>query len=380
MAGYHEERKEWEKLTECCEEALTLLPHVDTNDRNKVLEHLEERLLIQLADAAEGQRDLRRARVFDERARKLWSESGTITPLVELLAADRREAEELLREGTPYEAGLTLAKAPLLYGMLLDQCGIIRTELHGLLPAMAALKVLAKALVQHGDGKDLLMAVRIQSDVNETEAILTAYEEGVLDETRRELAEKRRAAARAPVVAEGEEAAAVKTKSKAAKRKQQKRKALQKKKQEQRGMEEQEEQAEVKEEEGKEESDGNQQSMTRVEVALGGDGYGRQERRGRRKGGRGGGGRVPRVFECDRWGQRREPGGSTSALWASLSRLLLAVLGGAMYDEVHRGNVPLLPGALGLDRGYLGRVCFYQQICNNIKHKKERNQNCIEDA
>ena len=58
---------------------------------------------------------------------------------------------------------------------------------------------------------------QIQADVEETEAILAGYWEGVLEETRWELAEQRRAAGRGT-------GAAVK-KSKAPKRKQQKRNA-----------------------------------------------------------------------------------------------------------------------------------------------------------
>ncbi len=76
--------------------------------------------------------------------------------------------------------------------------------------------------------ENILRAARIQADVEETEAILAAYWEGVLEETRRELDKQRRAAMARVVAAKGEERPA--TKSKAAKRKQQKRKAQQKKK------------------------------------------------------------------------------------------------------------------------------------------------------
>jgi hypothetical protein len=68
---------------------------------------------------------------------------------------------------------------------------------------------------------DVLLAEQIRADVEETEAILNGYWEGILEETRRELAEQRRAAV--PVVAgEGRGAPVIGAKSKA---QQQKKKA-----------------------------------------------------------------------------------------------------------------------------------------------------------
>jgi len=59
---------------------------------------------------------------------------------------------------------------------------------------MAALKVLAAAYAQTGSAAQVALGSRILMDVEETEAILAGYWEGVLDETRWELAEQRRAA------------------------------------------------------------------------------------------------------------------------------------------------------------------------------------------
>ena len=111
-----------------------------------------------------------------------------------------------------------------LHTQIGSHSGINMMELHGLKPLMAALKVLARAQLQTKIALLVDQAMRIKADVEETEAILAGYWNGVLEETRWELGERRQVAA-------GEESTlAMKTKSKAAKRKQQKRKAQQKKK------------------------------------------------------------------------------------------------------------------------------------------------------
>jgi len=66
MAAYHRMRKDWIKLRECCEEALVILPHVDDG---RLSDQTEEKLLIMLADAAEGEGDMRRAHEYDEKAK-----------------------------------------------------------------------------------------------------------------------------------------------------------------------------------------------------------------------------------------------------------------------------------------------------------------------
>ena len=67
-------------------------------------------------------------------------------------------------------------------------------------PVMAALKVLADALMRTGIAHDVVRAGRILADVEETEVILAGHWEGVLQETRRELEDQRRAAAAATAV------------------------------------------------------------------------------------------------------------------------------------------------------------------------------------
>jgi hypothetical protein len=57
-------------------------------------------------------------------------------------------------------------------------------QINMLKPSMAALKVLAAALVERRIGNDIVEAGRIMQDVEETEAILAEYWEGVLGETR----------------------------------------------------------------------------------------------------------------------------------------------------------------------------------------------------
>lgn len=63
MARYHKERKEWVEVIEFGEEALRFIP-----DAKKQI-HVEEMLLIVLADAAEGQGDMPRAREYDKKAK-----------------------------------------------------------------------------------------------------------------------------------------------------------------------------------------------------------------------------------------------------------------------------------------------------------------------
>lgn len=65
MATYHTERKELSKAIECCEEGLMLLP-----DSEGGME-LGERPLLLLANAAEKQGDMRRARECDDKAKKI---------------------------------------------------------------------------------------------------------------------------------------------------------------------------------------------------------------------------------------------------------------------------------------------------------------------
>ena len=86
-------------------------------------------------------------------------------------------------------------------------------------PLVAAIKVLADAYVRTGIQHNLFEAGRIRAEMEETEAILAGYWEGVLVETPWEPQEQRRAAAAAGAAAAveaREEASPAMNKSKAA--------------------------------------------------------------------------------------------------------------------------------------------------------------------
>lgn len=176
-------------------------------------------LLLLMADAFEGQGDMMRAREYDKKARKVWSDHiGNTGEAAVLLSARRREAIELLKAGKALEA--VNKTAPYNYKSCLQYSGINIARTHNLQPVMATLQVLADAIVEAGDADVVLYAMRIRADVEETKAIMAEYYKGVLEETRRELGEQRRAAAAAL-------SGTAMQKSKAAKRKKQKRKAQQ---------------------------------------------------------------------------------------------------------------------------------------------------------
>ena len=99
---------------------------------------------------------------------------------------------QLLAVGRSEEAARTLNDAATLYKNILLP-GINLTDLCFLRSTMAALKVLVDALMQTGDSSNILNAALLQADVEETEAILAGYREGVLEETRGELREQQRA-------------------------------------------------------------------------------------------------------------------------------------------------------------------------------------------
>jgi len=298
MARYHQERREWAALTECCKEALTLYPEVK-GDFVRV-GCFEERLLLFLADAAEAQGDMGLAREYDDKAKKLLSEFRGEAEFAELVACDRREAIALLAIGRAEEAVQTLKDAPKPYKNVLI-LGINLSDLCMLQPILAALKVFVNALMQTGSTTAFSYAQLVQADVEETEAILAGYWEGTLEETRRELRERQRGGGPGEAGA-GEEGTEAKKKSKAAKRKQQKRKAQQQKKsaemaqaaaaaaaehggevaagQQEQGQEQQQQQAQEEQEEelqeeqeqeqeGKEENCGDtQEAVTAAAVAL----------------------------------------------------------------------------------------------------------------
>jgi len=206
------------------------------------------------------------------------------------VACDRRKAIKLLAAGQPHEALVVLKDATMPYVGLLTHAGLNFLELHILEPLMAALKVFAEALMQVNLGESVNYGKRIRADVEETEATPAGYWEGVLEETRWELEERRRAAAAAAAGA-AVEAAATAKRSKTAKRKQQKRKAQQQRKgaelaevtqgqgengqqaqevqRKEQEQEEQEQEEEVKDEAVEEGEEGdNQQAVTAALAAM----------------------------------------------------------------------------------------------------------------
>jgi hypothetical protein len=271
MAHYHKDRKEWKQMMQYCEQALTIIPKAD---ENVAPNQIEERMLILLGDAAEGLGDMKRAQECDYKARKIFLASGSTKPFTDLVSCDRREAIRLLAAGKPLEAAHALLCAPKMYAQRLHYTGLNLMDLHDVLePVMDALKVLADALVQTGNPECVANGELTRADVEETEAILVGYWEGVLEETRWALTEQRREAAAAAVtsVVAEEEWAALSKKSKAAKRKQQKRKAQQQKKAAEKaeaagGEETQQREEEMNQEE--EEEEGNPPDVTAAAAAL----------------------------------------------------------------------------------------------------------------
>jgi len=179
MATYHQERKMWVQMIECCEEALTLIPDAKKESNGEFKMSMRAvSLLIFLAHAAEGQGSMRRAREYDDKAKRLSSEIGN-SLCGRFVGCARRETVVLLAAGRPHEAAQMLALHLLEYANLLDPSGINLMQLYLFKPVMAALKVLVDALVQIGDADAMSGAVRIRADVEETEAILAGIWEGV---------------------------------------------------------------------------------------------------------------------------------------------------------------------------------------------------------
>lgn len=108
--------------------------------------------------------------------------------------------------GKPFEAARALSDGPEeAYKELMEPAGINHADMYMLKPVMAALKVLAAALLQTGTPMKMLYGALMGADVEETEAILSGYWDGVLDETRRELGAAAVAAAVAAAARHGEE-------------------------------------------------------------------------------------------------------------------------------------------------------------------------------
>lgn len=101
------------KVIEYSKEALRFIPDA----KKKIpMGHMEEQLLIVLADAAEGQGDMPRAYKYDKEALELYVESG-LTKRSDFLFMNcfRREGIELLAAGNPNEAVLALMNVTSWY-------------------------------------------------------------------------------------------------------------------------------------------------------------------------------------------------------------------------------------------------------------------------
>ena len=124
MARYHNERKEWDKVVQCCEETLTTIIEPDELRPDREL-YFDVRFLLMLADAAEGQRDMNRGRAYDKKAKKLWlGQHGTLFNLRDFVACDRRQAYICLAAERPQEAARKLEGAPIKYGKMVERSGI----------------------------------------------------------------------------------------------------------------------------------------------------------------------------------------------------------------------------------------------------------------
>lgn len=155
-----------------------------------------------------------KAHEYDDKAKKLWIDNnkGHNICNIEFVPCYRREAITLLAAGRPRDAVQVLAYCEKSYIVHFTYANGNLTASHFLSALTAALKVLADALEQTAPAhnrsrwftffrappsQDLIRAGRIRTDVEETEAIVAAYREGVLDETRRELRDQQQAVATA---------------------------------------------------------------------------------------------------------------------------------------------------------------------------------------
>ena len=106
---------------------------------------------------------------------------------------NRRKAIEFLAAGKPYEATQVLSMIPLVFANTVSAVGTFNIMIFPAFEPIMA--VLTDAMVQTGDADYAFQAEEIRTEVEETEAIVSAYWEGVLEGTRRELRERRRDAA-----------------------------------------------------------------------------------------------------------------------------------------------------------------------------------------
>lgn len=90
------------RVTQDVSFGVTLLPKA--KEDKPVVGPVEERLLLLLADAFEGQGGMRRARECDEKAETIWFARGQEERLGDFVASSRREALELSAAGRAEEA------------------------------------------------------------------------------------------------------------------------------------------------------------------------------------------------------------------------------------------------------------------------------------
>ena len=146
MALYHKVRKECIKVISYSEEALKLIPE---SDKRPMLQ-IKGRLLILLADAAEGQGDMVKAHEYDDKAKKLRSESNKGLPMSEaqVVPCFRREAIMLLAAGRPRDAVQLLTYDKISYVNLFTYTTVNIMASNHTSALIAALKVLADTLEQ----------------------------------------------------------------------------------------------------------------------------------------------------------------------------------------------------------------------------------------
>ena len=167
--------------------------------------------LVQLGDALEGHGEWARARQCDKQALIFWKSQ----PNKGLSMSVRcRDCLALIRKGKFLDACRRMQGAVFFYINNMDP-GLNFTQLDQVLSAMVTIKVWAEACFLVPSTEIIKDARKVLADVAETEAIMEAYRETTLVETRREAREARGVTMTADG---GQSAAAPSGKSKAAKR------------------------------------------------------------------------------------------------------------------------------------------------------------------
>lgn len=182
------QRREWSKSVQYLEEGLALLleePEPHCGPHANLRFQLE--FLGFLGNVLEGQGEWARARQHDKQALDISSQPPLDNSYSEIMGALRREAIEFIREGRP-ELAITsnLQKATYYYTTNLELYGINPLQDSVLQPLMAALKVWVEGCFLAANVDCVARATDILADMEETEALIGAYHEAALEETRRE--------------------------------------------------------------------------------------------------------------------------------------------------------------------------------------------------